>query len=234
MPQVTTKINEKDKSKKRLGGAKAGTHAMEFNNYIDDFFGLIIIIMIVLVLAGAFFLFGKPRFQQAKFHVADAKSQLEDEKRQLEKYRDKIISYKDSYAIIGIDDRKKVDDMIGPYQNYPSVYQTDLVINFRELFRDKKYKLIDLKISEEGAKNKVVSRKKKTTKTENDTESRNLPHDITIINLTLKIENVSYDGLKDLLALLERKLRLTDVLSVKYSPEGQTCSLSLATYQFSK
>jgi len=224
---------EKVKINKKTKASQIGSSAMKFNNYIDDFFGLIIIISVVLIFVAAFFLFVNPRWQQSTNTIADTRGQLEDERDQLVKYKDGIKEYKEKYSDISEADRKKVSNMIGPLQKHPSIYHTDLVITFRELFQSRGYTLLNLKVSEQELRDGAI-KKTKTGKVSGDEKSTDLPQDIIVMKIELEFEGVTYDNLKELLSLLERKLRLTDVISISFNPEGGSCSIELATYRFSE
>jgi hypothetical protein len=46
----------------------------------------------------------------------------------------------------------------------------------------------------------------------------------------LDITGVNYEGLKQLLAIIESNLRLLDVKKVSFSPEGNTAQLEIVSY----
>ena len=48
--------------------------------------------------------------------------------------------------------------------------------------------------------------------------------------IKLDISGVSYEGLKQLLAIIENQLRLMYVKKISYSPEGNTASLEISAY----
>jgi hypothetical protein len=54
------------------------------------------------------------------------------------------------------------------------------------------------------------------------------------ISVDLSIQSVDYIGFKSLLKVLENNLRLFDVTSVNFSPEGRSATIQLTTYYYNK
>ncbi|MDD4901778.1 MAG: hypothetical protein PHE24_01450 [Patescibacteria group bacterium] len=50
------------------------------------------------------------------------------------------------------------------------------------------------------------------------------------VNIVLSVKGTTYESFKNLLSDLENNLRLMDVLSIKFSPSGQTTSLIINAY----
>lgn len=214
---------------KKIDEKKISRSAFAFNNYLDDYFGLIILVLVLVVFIGSFFLIWSPRFLKAMDTIDNVKTQLKDERTQLEKYADSIARYKEAYANVSNEDKDKVDDMIGPWHKYPAIYQVDLLMTFQKLIAQTDCLLTNVTTNDVDAK---VDRKKKVSKKVVDSEDKDLSQGIVKVEMDFELANIDYDGLKNLLSLLEKKLRLADVLSVQFSPENETASIKLATYRF--
>ncbi len=222
---MITKTHKKIKDKKTAKGVLAAS------DYLNDYFGLIILVFVLVVFIGSFLFVWYPRLSTAVKTIDDTKSQLKDERKQLENYKQSIIKYKSAYASIKDSDKDKIDDMIGPWSKYSSIYQVDLLMTFQDLLAHKKYFLADITATDIDNKNPKTSKKKKASKTAIVTEDI-LPQGVVAIEVELELENINYNGLKDLLSLIENKLRIADVDSINFSPDDKTCTIELTTYRF--
>lgn len=59
-----------------------------------------------------------------------------------------------------------------------------------------------------------------------------LPKAIGRVQISMSVGAIDYNGLKNLLLVLEKNNRLLDIQSVSFSPEGKTVNLVLFTYYF--
>ncbi len=216
---------------KKINEKKMGKSALTFSNYLDDYFGLIILVFVLLVFIGSFFLVLSPRLLVAMDNVSNVRGRLEDEKFQLKRYQSAILNYQEDYQGISDDDKRKIDSVIAPKEVYPYAYKMDLLISFSELLTRNGYDLTDIKVAENEEKVKSASKKKASVSGKED-EIADLPDGLVSLDMDLNIENIDYDKLKDLLALLEAKLRLSDIKSINYNPDANSCAIGLSTYRF--
>ena len=213
---------------KKIDNKKLGKNALTFNSYLDDYFGLIILVFILLVFMGSFFFLWSPRFSDAIDTVNSVKLQLSEEKTQLFKYKNSIIEYKEAYATVSINDKNKIANMIGPRHEYSSIYHVDLLMTLQDLVSETDYVMTNIAISDVDV---LGIPKRKTVKTV-EVEDDSLPQGIVGVNVEFDLENINYEGLKEVLSLLETKLRLVDIQDVVFTPKSESCSIELITYLF--
>jgi hypothetical protein len=196
---------------------------------LDDFFGLIILVLVLFVFIGSFFFVWYPRLHIAINTIYHTNAQLDDEENHLTMYKKNIIKYKDAYTSVSESDTSKIDNMIGPWNQYSTIYHVDLLMTFQELLNNDNFSLISVKTSEAEAK---TVKNRKTARASNSSSGEDLPQGIVDVKMELEINDVDYNDLKEILSLLERKLRLVDVSSVNFSPDSETCLIELVTYRF--
>ncbi len=218
--------------RKKAYEEKISKSALVFNDYLNDYFGLIILIFILIVFIGSFFFLWYPRLLRSIDLVNNIKIQLDDEKEQLKKYGKTIVKYQEAYMRINDSDKEKINSMIAPKEIYPYIYKMDLLITFSELLSRYDYDLTNISAVEKIQKTSQKVSKKKTIITSKDNTEYSLPEGILPLDVELEIKNIDYSGLKKLLNLLEKKLRIADVKNIKYSPSRKSCTINLITYRF--
>ncbi len=219
--------------KDKLDQEKIGTKALSFNNYIDNYFGLIILVLVLLVFIFSFSLVWYPRLSQAINSINAIKLQLDDERFQLMRYQTAINKYQEAYQGISQDNRIKINNIIAPAGQYSTIYNMDLMISLQKLLQENNFIVYDITVSGEEEKTDVNKNKRRVVKKKSsNSDDDSLPADIVPITIDFTVESIDYNNLKRLLHLLEEKLRIMDVENIDFSPSDGTCNLKLLTYRF--
>ncbi len=211
---------------KNLKKEKIGQEAYVFNNFIDDFYSVITILVIVIVSVIAYFFLINPRYRQAEQTISSARKSINKEMDGVATYIGVLTKFRNEYDDISESDIGKIDDIIGTASGSVAIYRADLLINFRDFFANNDYKLTSLTVATSEAK--VVSSKSKTKAP----SSNQLPDGIMEATLEVTVEELNYEKFKNLLVLLESKARIVDVQSFECDENISTCTLGLKTYYF--
>jgi hypothetical protein len=212
---------------KKINSDKISREAYAFNSFLDDYYMLIIMIAIFGIIISAFFFVLTPRYKTASETIVSARQALDGELGSLVKYSKALEQYEKDYGQIADEEKGRVNDIIGPMNKYSSIYTTDLLISYRDLFSSNGFELADIKVTE----NKVQSRntKKIVAKSEDD---ELLPDGVSMMSIEVQIISLDYKRLRELLALLENRLRLADIQEINCDSVISDCSLKLDTYYF--
>jgi len=193
------------------------------NLFLNNYFNIIILIIVILVLVAAYFIVIKPKYDETMLTI---QSNIEQQQKLYSDQQKKLNGLKtvsDLYSKIPSSDLKKFNGVL------PDDYVKERL--FGEL---------DEIITQNGfILNSVQISKAEAPKKDEKTETEKTPAQINQtkvgeLKLDLSLSAVSYSGFKNLLKLLETNLRLFDITQINFSPEGNTVSLTLATYYYKK
>ncbi|MCX6796624.1 MAG: hypothetical protein NTW06_03960 [Candidatus Falkowbacteria bacterium] len=177
-------------------------------------------LVVVLVIFAAIIVVGYLFLIQPKYTAVSEKIKTEDEQRtkeleDLTVYADRLRQYQSKYNGISAADKEKIDTLIaGKY------LPENIFIDMEKLIFSRGLILNSIDVSSQGKPNDAEA---------SASGGQNVGG-IGEATIKLDITGVNYEGLKQLLAVIESSLRLLDVKKINFSPEGNTAQLEIATY----
>jgi len=187
------------------------------NLFLNSYFNIITVAVLVLFLAVAYFMFIKPKFDAT---MGAIQSNIEQQQKLYTDQQKKLANLEivsDLYKKIPAGDLKKFNGVL------PDSYIKERLFGeLEEIISKNGFILNAVNISQE---------EKKLTAAESMA-----PRSASVgtISLQLSVSAIDYAGFKNLLRLLENNLRLFDITQVSFSPSGNTASLTLSTYYYKK
>ncbi len=184
------------------------------NLFLNNYFNLILVFILALILLGAYLSFIKPKYQETKLLI---QSNLEQQQRlyaeQVKKLNNlRVIS--DLYEKIPVADLDKFNEVL------PDDYIKEALFGeLEEIITQNGFVVNSISLSESGLSIE-------------DEEAVNDKEKTGTLNINLSLSAVNYGGLKNLFRLLESNLRLFDVTEVNFSSSGNMVELVLSTYYY--
>lgn len=184
------------------------------NLFLNNYFNLILVFILALILLGAYLSFIKPKYQETKLLI---QSNLEQQQRlyaeQVKKLNNlRVIS--DLYEKIPVADLDKFNEVL------PDDYIKEALFGeLEEIITQNGFVVNSISLSESGLSIE-------------DEEAVNDKEKTGTLNINLSLSAVNYGGLKNLFRLLESNLRLFDVTEVNFSSGGNMVELVLSTYYY--
>jgi len=187
------------------------------NLFLNSYFNIITVIVLMLFLAVSYFMFIKSKFDAT---MGAIQSNIEQQQKLYTDQQKKLANLEivsDLYKKIPAGDLKKFNGVL------PDSY-----------IKERLFGELEEIISKNGfILNAVnITREEKNLPTAEGALPRSA--NIGTINLQLSISTIDYAGFKNLLRLLENNLRLFDITNVSFSPGGNAASITLSTYYYKK
>ncbi len=184
------------------------------NLFLNNYFNLILVFVLALILLGAYLAFIKPKYQETKLLI---QNNLEQQQRlyaeQVKKLNNlKVIS--DLYEKIPVSDLDKFNEVL------PDDYVKEALFGeLEEIITQNGFVVNSISLSDSGLS------------IENEKEA-NSKEKVGSLSISLSLSAINYNNLKNLLRLLESNLRLFDVTEVNFDPGGNGVELVLSTYYY--
>ncbi len=184
---------------------------------------LSVVLAIIILLFGLFYVI-RPKYTTMNKAVEDDRKKKEAEIQKIKNYLDKIENLKNKFDSIPTEEVKRINQMIpsdkDPEVLFPEIESlvgnlgtvTSIEINKQDT--DSGGEILEKLLQQ-------VSKKKSDKKKVNP---------LGKINIKLQISGLNYTTFKKLLSHFEENLRLMDVNSVNFSPDGKSVSLDITTY----
>lgn len=166
---------------------------------------IVFLVVIIIVAAGYFFLLG-PKYKEIRMKMKD----IETKGSEQSALQDKLIQItklRNTYKSIDQDDVKKINSAL---PDLP--LKDELLTQLEALISQNGLLLTSLQIEDpQKAETQKVS-------------------GVGKVRISMDVVGTDYQNLKNILSVLEKNLRLLDIISLKFSPEGRTVSLEIVTY----
>ena len=193
--------------------------------YIKNFKILIILLILVIVIPGYFFLV-KPKYDDYQINkplLDQSRQELEQKKQQLTGYAETLSTYEKISQI----EEEKIDSILPSSIDKPSLY-----VNLESLVEsvDLTLNSIDIQAIE---KKELAPTQGRSQQVQSDQPAPNvldIKDELALVQIDLSLSDVSYLKLKELLPLLETNLRLLDVQNLSFNPIDGSLGLSLQAY----
>ena len=184
------------------------------NLFLNNYFNLILVFVLALILLGAYLAFIKPKYQETKLLI---QNNLEQQQRLYTEQVKKLNSLKvisDLYEKIPIADLDKFNEVL------PDDYVKEALFGeLEEIITQNGFVVNSISLSDSGLS------------IENEEEA-NSKEKVGSLSISLSLSAINYNNLKNLLRLLESNLRLFDVTEINFDPGGNGVELILSTYYY--
>lgn len=193
--------------------------------YLDEYFNIVIVFIVVVFLLGAYLLMIKPKFNSTLISIKDNISQQEQF---YLAQKQRLVDLKAATALYSQLDEEDIAKVLAVLPN--------------EYAKEKLFGELEDIVSQQGVLLASVNLVKAGEDIESEDEplvSKNkrfvdLPNaqNIGVIQINMSLAAIDYAALKSLLPILESHLQLMDIQFLSLDPEKKTAELEIFTYYF--
>ncbi len=185
------------------------------NLFLNDYFNIFIVVVVLIVLTVAYFLIIKPKYDLTMAAITVNIEQQQKLYSEQVKKLNNLKTISSLYEKISPADLKKFNGVL------PDQYvKESLFGELEEIVSQNGFILTSVSINKEeptgGEDGSIKSAK------------------VGSLNMQLAISTIDYSGFKNLLRLIESNLRLFDITNLSFSPAANTANLTLTTYYYNK
>lgn len=195
------------------------------NMFLNDYFNIIIVFVIIFVLVISYFVVIQPKYNETMDAI---KITLEQQQKLYTSQQIKLNNLQavaELYKKIPAADLKKFNSVL------PNNYIKERLFGeLEEVITQNGFILSSVKILEDTNTNQPAPAPAADGSVAAPIASSN----VGTINLELAITAIDYAGFKNLLRTMENNLRLFDITKVSFSPDGNSATLVLSTYYYKK
>lgn len=207
---------------------KRAKKMVKINVFFSKYFKFAILIIVLIIFFVSYFYILKPKYDKA---VEAVKGNIVSQERVYLQQLNKLNKFKQLVAVynkIPADEKDKLNSLLPPDYIKEQLFielgyiipQNGHNLTYLDFEKDK-----EIEAEQEGQRRASAQEEKTARSFLND-----LPPDIGYIDADLKISSASYNGIRNLLKLLENNLRLIDIYKVSFNPENESLELSFVTY----
>jgi hypothetical protein len=190
----------------------------EFNKFLDDYFGWIVAVVVILVFALETWALLLPKYEQTVRFIdsIDQQQSLDVTSKQTE--------------------LDKINQLIAAYNKIDKKYITKVnaiapaVQNKEELFSELNYLVSVNQLILQSISLSSASTYQDQGLLPIESDQSGISDRLQTVTIGLSVKGTSYEAFKNFLASLENNLRLMDILSIQFDPQGQSTSLIINTY----
>lgn len=193
------------------------------NAFLNDYFNLVVVFIVIIFLVASYFFLIKPKFQATLVSIRDNISQQEQF---YQNQRQKLADLQAAAALyhkVGEIDINKVNSIL------PDEYAKEKIFGeLEDVLIQQGLILNSIKLTKEGegAAGEPMAAK--------DVRILDIPNAdrVGVIEVEMTLSATDYASLKNLLPVLESNLQLIDVQSLDFSPADKTANIIFFTYYF--
>lgn len=185
-----------------------------------DYFYIFAFVLALITVAGGLIFVIKPKYDSIKADIAAKYDAQTQNKADMEDYLLNLNKYKKAFDAIKDSEKAKIDSMVEA-----NIAPEDLFARMSSIISSQGLMLTAIDINQEN-KDSVDTQANDGT---SDSQA-NWPPELGKTEMTLTIIGVDYRSLKNLLAVFENDLKLTDVEQLKFSPTEKSVSLTVNQY----
>lgn len=198
------------------------------NLFLNNYFNIILALILILFLAAAYLLFLNPKFQATKETI---QANTEEKRVLYETTQKRLASLKaiyDVYQKISPADLQKFNSVL------PDNYVRERLFGeLEEIIGRGGWLISDINISPASdAPKEIVAVPAGKGGVGPNSASVLGNKKIGTISIQLSVSAIDYSGLKNLLNILETNLRLFDVTNIEFSPSGNSATVMITTYYY--
>lgn len=189
------------------------------NGLLISYFKLSVVILFLLILLLGYFLVIMPKYNRISKEFNDAEDAQLSKQKNIEQYLGQLDQLNQTYNNISTDDLKKIEILL------PSAPQTEqLMAEMQKIADDNGLIMPSLAVVPDD-KNYLL-KPPTLTSTATDVTKMSLGK----VEISMNLLGLDYKGLKNLLSILEKNLRLMDINRLSWSPDSDSVSLDITTY----
>lgn len=206
---------------------KRARKMVKINNFFSTYFKFLILIIVLGIFFASYVYVLKPKYDKA---VEAVKGNIVNQERIYLQQLNKLNSFKQLVAVynkIPDDEKDKLNNLLPP-----DYIKEQLFIELGYIIPQNGHNLsyLDFKKDVEIEAEEDYQRRARNEEKSANSFLEELPPDIGYIDANLKVSSASYNGLRNLLKLLENNLRLVDVYKINFDPSGEVLELNFSTY----
>jgi hypothetical protein len=194
-----------------------------FNNFLNNYFNLFVVVITSFVLLMSYFLILKPKVDATTMAISDNISQ---QQKIYQAEQSKLLSLKstiDSFKKISPVDSERVNSIL------PDDYDKEKLFGeLEEIIIKNGFEPNLISLTKEGETTKTAGAGPGTK----DVAIAKASDNIGIVNINLTIGSIDYANLKNFIGVLENNLRIFDITSV--SMGSRSATLQIVTYYYKK
>lgn len=196
---------------------------IKVDSIIIKYFKIVLVLEIILILNGGFFLLLKPKYIHLRTEVSKEvelkKIQLADK----EKTRQELKRYQDKIEALSPLDKERLDIFLPVGVQLP-----ELLVQLNSLAKDSNLSLDSVEVTERKVKSFKKDKETAITKEINDDgPAKGL---INILDVSLSLSGGDYFSFKRFLKNMETNLRLFDEVAISFISESFNYVINLKTY----
>ncbi|MFA5023995.1 MAG: hypothetical protein WC523_03525 [Patescibacteria group bacterium] len=206
---------------------RAPKNQNSLNLLLNNYFSVITVVIVIFVLAVAYFFWLRPKFTQT---LSAIKADIEMHEKLYAAQQKKLTNLKaiaELYKKIDKNDLQKFNGLLT--DNY---VMERLFGELEEIVSSNSFVLDSVKLSRPEESGDGGSAGGATA--EAAVASQALSPKLGQINVDVSISKIDYAGFKNLVKIFENNLRLLDIVKLDFSPSGGTANFTFATYYYKK
>lgn len=181
----------------------------DINLFLNNYFNVLMMAAVILILAVAYFIFLKPKFDRTMMAI---QSNIEQQQQLYVSQQRKLNSLKMIASLYKQIDPNDLDHF---NQVLPDEYvREQLYGELEEIVSESGFSLNSIRISNTDKEDSLNTSRAKE------------------IQVEVSLSTIDYRGLKSMLRIFENNLRLFDITELDFSPSGNTADLVLTTYYY--
>jgi hypothetical protein len=203
-------------SEEKKGGYKI------FNLILSRYFNLIVLILVLIFFAAAYFYLINPKRQKILDEREKILTEKIEQKDKLQNIFVRIEKYKADYGAISAGDKEKMNKIFISGLGGNDYDKNKLFTLFESLINGQGLILKSVNINDLSQNSKD-----KTKKTD-----AGLPAGVGKVEITLDISGVNYKSFKNLLDKIENNLLIMDITDLSFAPDASSANLKITVYYF--
>jgi hypothetical protein len=190
----------------------------EFNKFLNDYFHWIVAIIVMIILVFGYFLLLKPRYDQATGYISILSQRNQVDFNSKNNELDKIKALLNDYNSI---DKNYIDkvNVIAP-----------VIKNKEELFSEINYLVSRDQLFLQSISLGEVSGYTDSNLIAMRVADQKISGNIQSVTVNISIFGTDYQGLKNILSVIENNLHLMDVPTLTFDPTGNSTIMTINTY----
>jgi hypothetical protein len=207
---------------------KRARKMVKINVFFSKYFKFIILIVVLIIFFASYVYILKPMYDKT---LEAVKGNAVNRERVYLQQLNKLNSFRQLVSVynkIPDDEKDKLNNLLPP-----DYVKEQLFIELGYIIPQNGHKLSYLNFKKD-TEIETEKEDQRRARTEEEISASSflddLAPDIGYIDAELKLSSASYNGIRNLLKLLENNLRLVDVYELSFDPEGETFEASFVTY----
>jgi len=207
---------------------------LPLKDFFIKYYNWLLILSVILILSSGYLLLLKPKYNSITKAINDNKvlrSVMQENYIDRENYFNELTKLVDTYKsyAIGPEDIKRMNFIL-PAEKGDYIDTTNLLASIESLIKTSGLILNSLDVSYAKEIEKLPPFPSAPAANSPAPADENTLKDINKISINASVMGANYNGLKNLLNLIENNLRLIDINDINFSMDSETVSLRMSAY----